>query len=117
MRLGDGAKAMIGARVLLALATCAATMHFGAIEVAAEATIAIEGSDAPSKTSEMTAARGLILLLPVVVLLLVVWLVASHMITRARQHREQNDRTRTAPTNSEDVWAMHKLPDDEDSPS
>ena len=104
-------------RFPLVLAIFAATIHFVAIEVVATAAIAFEGSDAPSKTFDMTAARGLILLLPVVVLLLLVWLVASHMITRARQRREQDDRARTAPTNSEDVWAMHKLPDDEDSPS
>lgn len=104
-------------RFPLVLAISAVTIHLGAIEVFATAAIACEGSDAPSNTSDMTAARGLILLLPVVVLLLLVWLVASHMITRARQRREQDDRVRTAPTNSEDVWAMHKLPDDEDSPS
>lgn len=117
MRLGDGAQAMNRVRFPLVLAISAVTIHLGAIEVFATAAIAFEGSDAPSKTSDMTAARGLILLLPVVVLLLLVWLVASHMITRARQRREQDDRARTAPTNSEDVWAMHKLPDDEDSPS
>ena len=104
-------------RFPLVLATSAATINLGAIEVVATAAIAFEESDAASKASDMTAARGLILLLPVVVLLLLVWLVASQMITRARQRREQDDRARTAPTNSEDVWAMHKLPDDEDSPS
>ena len=60
------------------------------------------------------AAPALALVLLVVFLVVLAFLIGGWIIVRsARRRRALTTRERTAPTPSEDVWAMHKLPADD----
>jgi len=62
------------------------------------------------------AVPALALLLLVMLFLALVVFVGSYVLVRAvRRFRGNLRRQRPAPTASEDVWAMHRLPEDVDT--
>ncbi len=62
------------------------------------------------------AAPALALVLLVVFVVVLVFLIGGWIIVRsARRRQALTTRKRAAPTPSEDVWAMHKLPEDDDA--
>lgn len=57
---------------------------------------------------------GLVVLVGLILVLL--FFLGSFVLARsARRYRQFCERRRAVPTSSEDVWSMHKLPDDWDS--
>lgn len=66
--------------------------------------------------SPQQAAPALALVLLVVFVLVLVFLIGGWVIVRSARRRQAfTTRKRAAPTSSEDVWAMHKLPADDDA--
>ncbi len=62
-----------------------------------------------------TAAGALsLVLLAGFILLLIVLLVTMAVVRSARRRSQATHRQRPAPTQADDVWAMHKLPDETD---
>lgn len=57
-------------------------------------------------------APALSLFVVVGVILLLIFVLATYVLVRAvRRYRRALDRARATPTAAEDVWAMHKVPD------
>ncbi len=70
-------------------------------------------ASADPEAQRFATAYGLLLL--VGFLLVVVFLLGSYIAVRvSRRVRAESARKRALPTPTEDVWSMHRLPDDED---
>ena len=70
--------------------------------------------DSPETADRIKAIRALPLFLTVSVMLVLVVLVGSYAFSRAlRRHGSPGRRHPTPPTPTDDVWAMHKIPEEE----
>ena len=68
-----------------------------------------------SDTDPAKVAPAMALFLLVGLILVLLGLLGGFILVRfARRYRNSLNRQRAAPTSSEDVWAMHKLPDYDD---
>lgn len=63
---------------------------------------------------EKGLARASLILMTLLLLLIVGAFGAYAAVIAVRRHRELMAHRRSAPTANADVWAMHRLPDDED---
>jgi hypothetical protein len=71
-------------------------------------------ADPASIDPEQGLARASLLLMTLLLLLIVGSFGAYAAVIAVRRHRELMRHKRAAPTANADVWAMHRLPDDED---
>ncbi len=75
----------------------------------------LEDEAAGGKTNREAVVRAMPLWLVVTLLLVLAFLFGSSAIFRAsRRYHQTLDRRRAPPTASDDVWSMHKLPDESD---